>query len=61
MITVDGEIKDFTQSFIDDEYLKYPAVNHDDMIDALARLFDISGVFPNENATPYQTVMYNRG
>ena len=60
MITVDGEIKDFTQVFIEDEYLKYPAVNHDDMIDALARLFDINGVFPNSKATAYQTIIYNR-
>lgn len=61
MITVDNEIKDFTQMFTEDEYLKYPACNHDDMIDALARLFDINGSFPNGNAAPYQTVMYNRG
>lgn len=60
MITVDGEIKDFTQMFVEDEYLKYPAVNHDDMIDALARLFDINGIFPSKNTRPYQTVMYNR-
>lgn len=60
MITVDGEIKDFTKMFIEDEYVKYPAVNHDDMIDSLARLFDINGTFPSAVVTPYQTIMYNR-
>ena len=59
-MTVDGEIKDFTKMFIEDEYVKYPAVNHDDMIDALARLFDINGTFPSAVVTPYQTIMYNR-
>lgn len=60
MMTVDGEFKDFTKMFIEDEYVKYPAVNHDDMIDALARLFDINGIFPGAATSPYQTVMYNR-
>ena len=60
MLTVDGEIKDFTQMFVEDEYLKYPAVNHDDMIDALARLFDINGIWPSKQSMAYRTVMYNR-
>ena len=60
MLTVDGEIKDFTQMFVEDEYLKYPAVNHDDMIDALARLFDINGIWPSKQSMTYRTVMYNR-
>ncbi|MBO6288784.1 MAG: hypothetical protein J6N45_00470, partial [Alphaproteobacteria bacterium] len=59
MLTVDGEQTDFVQAFIDDEYMKYPACNHDDMIDALARLFDINGVFPN-NTQQYQTFFYNK-
>ncbi|MBQ8465302.1 MAG: phage terminase large subunit [Alphaproteobacteria bacterium] len=59
MLTVDGEQKDFVQMLIDDEYMKYPAVNHDDMIDALARLFDINGVFPNQTQQ-YQTFFYNK-
>jgi len=58
-ITVDGEVKDFVKLFLDDEYLKYPACNHDDMIDCLARLFDIQAIFPN-SAQPYQTFFYNK-
>lgn len=57
--TVDGEAKDFVQLFLDDEYLKYPACNHDDMIDCLARIFDINGIFPNA-ASPYQTIFYRK-
>lgn len=56
-VTVDGEVKDFVRSFLDDEYLKYPACNHDDMLDCLARLFDIGAKFPN-GQQPYQTIIY---
>lgn len=59
-VTVDGDVKDFVRLFLDDEYLKYPACNHDDMIDCLARLFDISAIFPN-GQQQYQTFFYNRG
>lgn len=58
-VTVDGEVKDFVRSFLDDEYLKYPACNHDDMLDCLARLFDISAIFPGAQQQ-YQTIFYNR-
>lgn len=58
-VSVDDGTKDFTKLFLEDEYLKYPACNHDDMIDCLARLFDIAPVFPN-SAGRYQTVMYRR-
>lgn len=58
-ISVDGESKDFTKLFLDDEYLKYPACNHDDMIDCLARLFDIGAIFPKSGGQ-YQTIMYNK-
>ena len=58
-VTVDNDVKDFVQLFLDEEYLKYPACNHDDMIDCLARLFDISAVFPNGQQS-YQTIFYKR-
>lgn len=58
-MTVDSGYQDFTKLFLDDEYLKYPACNHDDMIDCLARLFDIGAVFP-QNGAAYQTIFYNR-
>ena len=60
-ITTDGDNEDFTRAFIEDEYLKYPACNHDDMIDALARLFDIDGTFPACNGgRVYETIFYKR-
>ena len=32
---------DLVQAFIEDEYLAFPVCSHDDMLDALSRLFDL--------------------
>lgn len=50
-----GDCIDFTQVFLNDEYLSYPAVDHDDMLDCLARIYDIDGKFPNKRKSiePY--------
>lgn len=45
--TVDGEVRDMVADFIDEEYLNYPAVDHDDALDCLARLYDIPLKFPH--------------
>ena len=36
----EGNLKDLTRSFIDEEYLAFPVANHDDMLDSLARILD---------------------
>lgn len=42
MIRVDyqGKPYDFTQSFLQDEYLQFPYMTHDDMLDCMARITD---------------------
>lgn len=42
----DGTIGDFTHEFIEDEFSSYPVVAHDDMLDDLARVFDVPARFP---------------
>ena len=46
-VTVDGRQVDLTEQFIDEEYKNYPAVDHDDGIDNLARIKDADVVYPN--------------
>jgi len=38
--------RDIVREFIDDEYLAFPVGVHDDMLDCLARIFDIDTSFP---------------
>lgn len=45
----EGLEEDLAKIFIEQEYNDYPAVDHDDMLDALARLFDIDLEFPLYN------------
>lgn len=42
----DGTVHDFTHEFTHDEYLPCPVLPHDDMLDCLARLFDVPAKFP---------------
>ena len=42
----DGTVRDFTHEFTRDEYLPCPVLPHDDMLDCLARLFDVPAKFP---------------
>lgn len=44
--TVDGETVDLIAQFISDEYLSFPVSTHDDMLDAISRIFDITTMFP---------------
>ena len=46
-----GKVIDLVQVFIMDEYLKFPYVEHDDMLDALARINDMKLTYPM-SATP---------
>jgi len=42
----EGEVRDFVQEFVDDEYKVCPVLVHDDMLDAGSRIFDVPAVFP---------------
>lgn len=42
----DGTVGDWTSEFRQDEFSSYPVVAHDDMLDCLARVYDVAGVFP---------------
>ena len=42
----DGQVMDFVQQFVDDEYKVSPVLVHDDMLDAASRIFDVPAVFP---------------
>lgn len=46
-----GDHVDFIQQFIDEEYMNYPVVSHDDMLDTMARIYDINGLFPNSRSS----------
>ena len=46
-MTVDGRTVDLTEQFVDEEYKNYPAVDHDDGIDNLARIKDADVSYPN--------------
>jgi predicted phage terminase large subunit-like protein len=41
-----GIKRDIVKEFTDDEYLAFPVGVHDDMLDCLARIFDINTTFP---------------
>ena len=42
----DGSQVDVVERFVNAEYLTFPAGLHDDMLDALARIYDIGAKFP---------------
>lgn len=52
LMYVDNEknLRDFVKEFIADEYLAFPVLIHDDMLDAIARILDpdLKAVFPEE-------------
>lgn len=43
-----GKSYDFVNQFVEEEYLFFPSSIHDDMLDALSRIFDIKHEFPLE-------------
>ena len=45
-----GKVLDLVQVFVMDEYLKFPYVEHDDMLDALARKNNMTIVYPMTSA-----------
>lgn len=52
--TVAGDIRDFAHDLLTDEYSFFPVCSHDDMLDCLSRIADISISFPKEETKlPY--------
>jgi predicted phage terminase large subunit-like protein len=45
----EGKQYDFINQFTEEEYFFFPAAIHDDMLDAMARIFDIKHEFPMED------------
>jgi hypothetical protein len=45
-VDYEGRMINITQSFIDDEYLPFPVALHDDLLDAIARIWDIETQWP---------------
>lgn len=50
----EGKMRDFVHEFINDEFIAFPVSLHDDMLDCMARIFDIGAKFPKKRhvATP---------
>lgn len=48
-----GREVDLVTYFKDEEYLQFPVAQHDDMIDALSRLCDITMMFPSKSTINY--------
>lgn len=51
-LDVNGQMRDITRDFVDEEYLAFPVAGHDDMLDALARILDpaLGACFPEQGA-----------
>lgn len=45
-VDADGKHVDLVQSFLDDEYRTFPVGVHDDMLDAISRIWDIDVIWP---------------
>lgn len=58
-----GKSYDFVKQFIEEEYLIFPSAVHDDMLDSMSRIFDISHEFPmdddDEDTFYYRTQEYD--
>jgi len=50
----EGQKKDLTKAFINEEYLPFPVAHHDDMLDGLSRIVDLDVKSPVKRA-------FNRG
>jgi predicted phage terminase large subunit-like protein len=52
-VDYEGQVRDFVQLFIDNEYTAFPVCVHDDMLDCLARILDqtLGAKFPKPKPT----------
>lgn len=48
----EGLRRDLVQDFIRDEYLPFPVAVHDDLFDAISRIWDVAPVWPKPTAKP---------
>jgi len=53
----EGQWRDLTREFVQEEYLAFPVSAHDDMLDCMARIVDpaLCAEFPEEGAVPADT------
>lgn len=61
-IDYQGKSYDFVEQFVKEEYLLFPSAVHDDMLDAMSRIFDIPHEFPlddEEDAFEYHYQEYD--
>ena len=51
-VDAEGKARDFTQEFVNEEFLDFPVSGHDDMLDAVARIMDpdLAARFPLVNS-----------
>lgn len=62
-VDYEGRVKDYVQSFIDDEYLSFPVCVHDDMMDCRARILDptLGATFPKIQVAQPEQSYYSSG
>lgn len=63
-VTYDGRLENVISKFIDDEYLNYPFVEHDDFLDALSRIADLESgpliLFPSARKSRSKEMEYRK-
>lgn len=55
----EGNVRDVIHQYIHEELLAFPNGLHDDMLDALAMLFDMDLIFPSDNSYNYERLYSN--
>ena len=56
----EGRTVDLVASFLNDEYRAFPVGLHDDMFDAISRIWDVETVWPKSSVAP-KDERYARG
>jgi phage terminase large subunit-like protein len=63
-VNYEGRREDLVQVFVDDEYLAFPIMDHDDMLDGLARIkdpdMDLTFPMPDDSAMPGDYDKFNQ-
>ena len=59
-LTMDRGVVDLISEFINDEYMKYPMTEHDDMLDALAKVSEMDIIYPEGDIEKEEQKIYNK-
>ena len=59
-LTRDRGVVDLISEFINDEYMKYPMTEHDDMLDALAKVSEMDIIYPEGDIEKEEQKIYNK-